>query len=149
MMAQRILPIAICALSACSISFRTLTPIYPLVTYSDRTPVIDSLQPTFQWHPVSEADTTYDLVIYEQLQGRYVHGGIYYRTADLKGRLVYYREGLKGSEHKAEEPLKPNSRYYWSLRARQNDRVTSWATYGFSDGGSSGSGQLFGFETPP
>ncbi len=47
--------------------------------------------------------------------------------------IIYRREGLRGATHKVEMELKPDTRYFWSVRARftldGRERVTEWATH--------------------
>lgn|SRR5215467_7887558 len=134
-------------LSSCtSIAFRVITPISPLPSVDNHYPSADSLRPTFRWQPFAEA-TAYDLVIYESLEATYVEG-LNIRSTRLVGKRIYFREGLKDTEHTIEEPLLAGRKYVWSVRAHQNDRVTSWATYSFGGPDRSGTNQFFGFETP-
>jgi hypothetical protein len=50
---------------------------------------------------------------------------------DLAERLVYERRGIDGTAHRLEEPLQPETRYYWSMRARfrlhGKTRVSEWS----------------------
>ena len=102
--------------------------------------VVDNLQPTFRWSPfprdidrrtldpksLAKIDQiTYDLKIWA------VDGC-------ARGPLVYERVGLPAAEHKMEEPLKPASRYFWSVRARfafaGQSMATRWAQTGLQWG---------------
>jgi hypothetical protein len=100
---------------------------------------VDSLQPTLRWKPFpgttqaylgaqikpfvdvgqgSVSDVTYDLKIWMV-------------SGDVPGALVYEREGIPEPTHHLESPLKPNTKYDWSVRARikmdGKPRVTEWS----------------------
>lgn len=49
--------------------------------------------------------------------------------------IVYRREGLKESAHRIETPLSPDTRYFWTVRARfeldGRERVTEWGVMNF------------------
>jgi hypothetical protein len=108
--------------------FTVVKPIYPEIGQNNVFPsTVDGLQPTFRWEP-SPAAETYDFIIYKAInfdKGIWIWKGI--RRA--VGREIYYREGLKESEHKIEEPLAPNTEYYWSVRIRKGQEVSSWSLY--------------------
>lgn len=108
-----VLVIGLLGLTAC-VTLRGVTPIYPEAGSPGFPAVVDSLQPTFRWEPSSEADANYDLIIYE-------------KTSPTQGRRVYYRESIKKPEHKAEEPLKPSTEYFWSIRVRRGEKVGDWS----------------------
>lgn len=97
---------------------------------------VDSLQPTLRWEvfPRSQ-DRGADR---EGLLGRI--GNVTYDVkiwrADVEGRIeypaevAYSRRGLQEPWHKIEEPLKPSTKYFWSIRARfeldGHPKVTQW-----------------------
>jgi hypothetical protein len=98
---------------------------------------------------------TYDVAVWESglEPGRWASGpsGTYW------GTLVYERDGLSGTVHRVESPLKPNTIYFWSVRTRQGNDVESWSTYdgwwaaiGLVGGGMRGEvhGSPFMFQTP-
>jgi len=123
-------------------------PTYPEVTYSVtgvqlpdmlNWPMVDSLQPTLRWEPFpgehqnyegarvipfvavdpgSISDVKYDLRIWT-VRGR------------APGELAYEIDGLTEPFHKLERALKPDTEYYWSVRAQflLNDqlRVSEWS----------------------
>ena len=70
--------------------------------------VTDSLQPTIRWEAAQGDSITYDLIIY-------VEGN------DIEP--AYYREGLTNTSHTVEAPLKPHTRYSWSVRSRNNKTI--------------------------
>ena len=131
---------------------------------------VDSLQPTFRWEPFpgtdqrgwgtptkpfvvvedakSVSDVTYELKIWIVSNG-------------APGEVVYEREGLTEPSHRIESPLKPETEYYWSVRARfkleGKPRVTEWSlttAHGVERGAVRQSGVIppvsyYRFETPP
>jgi len=128
------LTIGLLGLSACS-SFSVLKPIYPEPMI---TPVVvDSVQPTIRWKPASESNVTYDVIIYDVITAK--------PPAEPRamGKVVYYREGIKESQHKIEDPLNPNTEYFWSVRFRSGEKVSAWSTFSYSVyfGGVSASGK--------
>lgn len=108
-------------------TFQGIKPISPEVSVPGALKRADSLQPTFRWEPSSEANVTYDLVVYEGITIK--EESFPYSIRHAVGREVYYREGLKEPEHRIEEPLKPDTEYYWSVRLRRGAQVSSWALY--------------------
>lgn len=113
-------------LAGCT-SFHGLKPLYPDPGHPSSPKKVESLQPTFRWQASSTQGVTYDLIIYEGIKVSDWKG-----TKRSVGREVYYREGLTGTEHRMEEPLKPKSEYYWSIRARNGDKVTAWSLYDYT-----------------
>ena len=97
------------------------------------TVVEDSLEPTLEWKPFSSSSeepdqhgppiytptVSYDLKMWRA------------ESNDLPGDLVYQRRGLLTTQHMLEAPLKPATRYFWTVRARYEvdgvSRVTPWA----------------------
>ena len=69
-----------------------------------------------------------------------------------EGRLVAYAKGLAQPSWQPEQPLEPDQRYFWSVRLRRGEDVSSWSTYSYFNffliGFSSGHGQWFRFITP-
>jgi hypothetical protein len=95
-------------------------PIYPKIYGAE----VSSTQLVFKWKPSPEPDISYDLVIYERLN-------VGPQNQPMAGRVVYYREGIRGTEHMIEEFLRPNSEYYWSLRTRRDGATSAWSNYDF------------------
>jgi len=89
---------------------------------------VESLQPTFRWEASPEPGVLYDFIVYEGIKVESFWEG----TKRSVGREVYYRQGLKMAEHKIEEPLKPDTEYYWSVRTRRGNRVSEWAIYDYT-----------------
>ncbi len=131
-------------------SFSGVKPLYPKAGDDPNYPfptMVDSLQPTFRWEPLPESNVTYDFIIYECIIGDPI-----FKTKRLAGREIYYREGLEDAEHKIEEPLKPGAYYYWSVRKRKGQNVSSWSVYDYTFNWGAGyvkaKNQLFIFRTP-
>jgi hypothetical protein len=91
--------------------------------------VVTYLCPVFKWEPfvpppgatsntALPTNITYDLRIWE------VRG-------DSPGDLVFETKALPAPQHKLERPLKPATRYFWSVRARfeigGETRLTDWS----------------------
>lgn len=95
----------------CPDKYSGVTPLSPKVQSSGFTP-IDSLSPEFRWRGSARDDVTYDLVIYEA--AKYTTTGVV--DAYAKGRMTVYVEGLEGTSWTPPTPLKPDTKYYWSVR---------------------------------
>jgi len=119
--------VATLVLTGCT-SFHGIKPVYPEVGNPNFPKQADSIQPTFRWEPSTEPDSAYDFIIYEGIKLESFWEG----TKRSLGREVYYRQGLKGPQHKIEEPLKPDTEYYWSVRIRHGDKVSKWAIYDYT-----------------
>ncbi len=97
---------------------------------------VDSLQPTLSWEvfprPIDLTvekkggfnNVTYDLRIWR------AEGSGRNRFLEHPAEIVYERRGLREPSHTIEQPLKPSSMYFWSIRARFDlngqPRVTQW-----------------------
>jgi len=97
---------------------------------------VDSLRPMLRWEPFPRPqdrevdkdgnparirEVTYDLRIWRaELE----------HPIEYPAELIYSRRGLPDPEHRVEEPLKPSTKYFWSIRARfeldGQPRVTQW-----------------------
>ena len=127
--------------------FEGVKPIKPEVTIKGQTK-LDNLLPTFEWSPSSVDNISYDLVVYEAVSFSRSGIDIQYKP----GRLVLYKEDIRESKYELKDPLKPGSRYFWSIRLRLNDDVSTWSKYAFfqtiilvTEGGRN---NWFSFETP-
>lgn len=131
----------------CTKKYHGVTPIQPK-TATQSFNVVDSLTPSFEWKPSSKEGITYDLVIYEAMP--YSLAGMV--TEYLPGRVVVYEEGLKSPAWQPDAPLKPDHKYYWAVRLRQDRIVSNWSKYSYFAfyivGWASGHGQWFSFSTP-
>ena len=97
---------------------------------------LDSVQPTLRWESFPrpqdhEADkegllsrirnVTYDLKIWRADEKSAI---------EYPAELVYSRRGLPEPWHKLEDPLKPSTKYFWTVRARfeldGQTRITEW-----------------------
>jgi len=149
-----LLGVAVLFLSGCATKkFSGIEPVYPGVSNpQNRLVSVDSLQPTFKWKASAEPGVSYDFAIFEAVEATtfsvWTMGGEW-----IKGKQLYYREGLATTEHAIEEPLRPEAVYYWSVRERKGDAVTEWSTYdyqasAFQNSGLSFSNLSFLFRTP-
>ena len=129
-------------------TFKGLNPVYPAVGNPNYPKMVDSLQPTFCWESSPEPGVIYDLIVYEGIKEESFWKG----TKRAVGREVYYREGLKATEHKIEESLMPGTEYYWSLRIRRGQKVSDWSVYDYflflGSGYVNKNNYPFGFKTP-
>jgi hypothetical protein len=160
----RVLPFAAAVLISAGCAVPTAVsgfrPVYPEVTHSfgpsapdilDWTKV-DSLQPTLRWqafpgehqdgwlrttpfidvNPGSVRDVRYDLRIWTVL-GR------------SPGDLVYEIDGLTEPSHKLDRSLKPDTEYYWTVRARftldGQPRASEWSLSQIPCAGARGCGR--------
>lgn len=114
--------------SASCMTFHGIEPINPKAGNPSVPHQVDSLQPILRWKPSPNPGATYDVVIYEEL----VVSVAPLNRQSQAGRVIYLRQNLTTSEHKVEEVLDPNSRYYWSVRERNNGAVSNWSKYDYS-----------------
>ena len=101
-------------------------------------PEVESLQPTLQWEsvPGRVEDSWFNKEPFIAADPERIRNVTYdvkvWRVKDLSPeKLVYERKRIKGTEHRLEEPLEPDSKYYWSVRARfefdGKPRVSEWS----------------------
>jgi len=106
---------------------------------------LDTLVPTFKWEPATAGGMTYDVAVWEAVT--YHHLGPL-GEAYAVGRVVVYAENIDSPQFGILDPLKPKTKYFWSVRLRKGDRVSTWSRRGLRVPFYSSSGQWFGFETP-
>ncbi len=129
-----IITIGLLGLTACT-TFHGVTAISPKTGHPYHATKAENLQPTLQWKSSSQGDETYDVIIFEVLvrdaKRRTIYGDplLEYGTT---GKMVYYRERIKETYHKVEDPLEQDTHYYWSVRVRQGDKVSKWSRYDYS-----------------
>ena len=134
----------------CTATNRGVVPEYPLSDSLAFT-IADSLQPTLKWQSSSKTGVTYDVIIYEAFAYQKA------LTSYLPGYVVDYQEGISQPSYKIKVPLKPNAKYFWSVRLRQNDTVSEWSHFGYQHFAfffiaymwDEASNLLFNFSTPP
>ena len=128
-------------------SFGGVIPLTPVVSF-EPFQVIDNTTPSFSWKPSSHEDITYDLVIYEA--ATYYFDG--YQGSEIPGRVALYVEDLKNPEYQLTKELNPATKYYWSVRLRRNDLVSTWSKFHYFYTvllvTTFGTNQWFTFETP-
>ena len=131
----------------CSKQFQGVTPIAPDVSTSGF-PLADTLTPEFRWKGCPRSDVSYDLILYEA--AAYTYGGRMVPSY-TRGHMVAYAEDLKEPRWQPETPLKPDTRYIWSVRLRDGDTISGWSTQSHSTFllvyMSAGYGQWFQFKT--
>jgi len=92
---------------------------------------VDTLTPTLRWqaldarsldNPGKIADVTYELRVWST-------------TSGYSGDLVYARDGLPQPFHQVEQPLQPQTKYLWTVRAHftldDEPWVTEWGMAGY------------------
>ena len=118
----------------CATTYRGVAPVSPAnsgVAYalSKKPPVVDNLQPTLEWKPLTdEVGITYDLVVNEGEARNLAGGGWRFL---LPARQVYYRENLSQPEHRNQTPLEPNTDYVWAIRIRDPHGVREWSNFDY------------------
>jgi hypothetical protein len=132
----------------CDGGFHGITPLSPEVSQSGF-PTVRDLRPEFSWESSNKVSINYDFILYEAASYA-VQGAVV--TSYMKGRVVAYEEGIKDSYWIPKTPLKPNTKYYWSVRLREGDTISQWSTKSHFTflivAMSSGYGQWFQFKTP-
>ncbi len=131
----------------CSKSFTGIEPLQPSME-AGKFNTLESLTPHFQWKPSNDPQVSYDLLIHEVV--RYSRGGM--DTQRMPGRVAFYAENLQQPSLQLQQPLTPGREYYWSVRLRRGDTVSTWSTYSrfafYLVAWSAGYGQWFSFATP-
>lgn len=131
----------------CTDRFSGVTPVSPECKKTGF-PVTPGLQPTFRWQASSRDEVTYDLVLYEAAS---YSVGAAIKNSYMRGHRVAYVEGLDTPSWTPESALRPDTRYFWSVRMREGDTVSGWSTQSHFTfaliAWSSGSGNWFQFRT--
>jgi hypothetical protein len=136
----------------CTRELMGVTPIYPKLARGIRGTTFgkaDSVLPTLKWQAAETPGVNYDVAIWEAAAYRLPSK----LSSDYTpGHLTLYEENLVATELTLTTSLKPKTRYFWSVRARQGDVVSPWSRAGHSTflvvAWTWGSGEWFGFETP-
>jgi hypothetical protein len=111
---------------------------------------VDSLQPTLQWQPFpgiehklhsfNKETASYESAPFIEVDERHVSDvrydlKIWKASNRTRGNLVYERTGIEGTSHRIDEPLEPDTRYLWTIRARfrldGKPRLTEWSMINF------------------
>ena len=90
---------------------------------------IEEQNPRFEWEPSAKTGISYDLVIYEAT--KCIVTGI--KTSYMPGRLTAYIEDIKTPHYQLEKTLKPDTRYLWTVRLRDENSVSSWSSFNYSN----------------
>ncbi len=130
-------------------SYKSIKPVFPEIGNPMAPKTIDTLQPVFTWEPLQEANLAYDFILYEGI------GSLKYSWEVSTGRIgreLYYRESLTEPRCTLEQPLKPKTEYYWSVRVRRGNTTSEWALYDYTLFTGLGIGKLYNrhfvFRTP-
>lgn len=111
-------------LSGCSVSYNGLKPVYPSPPISFKRGV-DSLTPTLAWEAYPGQNVEYELRIFEEEVSTESTLGLHRRYPSL----VYSRSEISGTQHKVEEPLKPNHYYMWAIKPTGDEH--EWSSYDY------------------
>jgi len=135
----------------CARDLHGVSPIHPAVTrgiHGSTFGKVDAVAPTLKWAPAA-IGVSYDVAIWEAAAYRLPSK----MASDYtRGRLALYEENLIAPELTLSKPLKARTKYFWSVRCRDGDVVSSWSRAGHFTfllvAWTSGYGEWFAFETP-
>jgi hypothetical protein len=105
---------------------------------------LDTLVPPLKWKPATAAGMTYDVAVWEAVT---YHVGPF-SDVYAPGRLAVYAENIDSPQLGIPDPLKPKTKYVWSVRLRKGDRVSTWSLRGHFSLFYTRWGEWFSFETP-
>lgn len=118
-----------------------LHPLYPPVVRKGYSLMADfvaveTLTPTFRWQalaiPPTDASTP---AVYPRIDPVTYEIRIWRTTVGERGKLVVRRDGLTATDHRVAQPLEPDTRYLWSVRAHfmidGRRRTTEWSLAGY------------------
>jgi hypothetical protein len=104
----------------------------------------DSPSPTLKWEAAPDPAVTYDVAVWEVVTYHVPYAITPNSEVNARGRLVVYAENLDAPRYAMVDPLKAKTLYYWSVRLRKGEGVSTWTRgHGFG-----GHGPWLGFETP-
>lgn len=136
----------------CTRNVEGIEPISPAVTrgvHGSTFTRVGDTAPELSWKPSSMPGITYDLAIWEAAAYRLPSAMV---DNYIPGHLMVYEENLAEPRLRLRAPLKPKSKYYWSVRMRNGDVVSSWSHAGHVAfmlvALTSSRGGWFAFETP-
>lgn len=128
-----ILVIIVIFLASCTTyTIYGLEPVYPSRCLSTKFTKVDTLQPEFRWTPASGQNFRYDLIIWETTWEGATSDKVGKPSYLKKGKVAYYKENIQGHSHKIEVALEPDRYYFWSVRTRTEDRLSSWSGYDYT-----------------
>jgi len=84
------------------------------------------LRPKFSWEPSPREDISYDFALYKAAP--YYLGFRFGNQGYMRGSLVDYQEDIKEPQWTAEHSLERDTSYYWSVRYRDGDTVSTWSS---------------------
>jgi len=124
-----------------------VVPVTPRASAAQFT-LLGTDSPTFEWVPSTNSKASYDLIIYEASS----YAIIGYSQEEIPGKVFLYEENIPSTKFSLPKKLNRKSKYYWSLRLRDNDTVSDWSRfhyyYFYVIGSSFGTNQMFTFATP-
>ena len=134
----------------CNKTFRGIRPTLPEQD-RDQFPMVASNAPRLAWTASNRDNASYDVLVREAI--RYGDPGV---RRWIEGRVVHYAAGLSEPGFSPPQPLASGRKYFWSVRVRDDDRISTWSTMNYREFGfflvaavwRSGSGIPFRFETP-
>jgi hypothetical protein len=126
-------------------------PIHPKLTrgiHGSTFGRIDTVAPILKWQPAAMG-VSYDVAIWEAAAYRLPSKLVSDYTP---GHVALYEENVAAPELTFAKPLKPKTKYFWSVRCRDENVISSWSRAGHFSfllvAWSSGYGEWFAFETP-
>ena len=137
------LSICLCAVVIAGCGKPAVVGLYPKAPPVSRTGLsllldfveVDTLTPTFSWQPLAiraDRKTAMEPARIENITYEIRIWRVIRRDGD---KLVYLAEKLTTTEHRLEQPLDPDTRYYWSVRAHfeidGRKRTTEWTLAGY------------------
>jgi hypothetical protein len=135
----------------CSKNLQGVEPVSPALTRGIHGPTFTRLNdatPELSWKPSMAADVSYDVAIWEAAA---YHLPSLMSDQYMPGQLVVYEENLHSPLLTLRAPLKQNTKYFWSVRMRKGDAVSTWSHAGhflfLVVAWTSSVGEWFGFET--
>ncbi len=109
---------------------------------------IDTVAPILKWQPAA-LGVSYDVAIWEAAAYRLPSK---LPSDYTPGHLAHYEENVAVPELALTKPLKPKTKYFWSVRCRDENGVSTWSRAGHFAfllvAWTSGSGEWFAFKTP-
>jgi hypothetical protein len=102
-------------------------------------PTVDSLQPELVWGPFPGVHMPcllckkepFIIIDMDEVTDVTYHLRIWHAPKFAPGEVVYDRRDLVETSHRLEQPLEPDSIYFWSVRARfrfdGNPQLTEWS----------------------
>lgn len=104
---------------SCSLARQGLIPVLPTKTRGPNFLIMEPL-PRFEWTPSKLQDVTYDIALFNAVMW---HGKPY------RGRMIAYQQGIEQSSWQLNSGLEPGRAYFWSVRLRKGNAISTWSTH--------------------